>query len=106
MIKELKQSGVKTAVVSNKPDDSVVSLSERYYKGLFDCCLGEVPGIARKPAPDMTRKALSVLKVDRKDAVYVGDSEIDLLTAKNSGLDCIAVTWGFRNREFLRENGA
>ena len=106
LIKELKKSGIKTAVVSNKPDDSVRALSERLFSGLFDVYLGEQPGIKRKPAPDMVNKALDTLGVEKKDAVYIGDSEIDLLTAKNSGLDCITVTWGFRTREYLEEHGA
>ncbi len=106
LVKDLKAAGVKTAVVSNKPHDSVLALSNRLFNGLFDACLGEQPGIKRKPAPDMTLKILSELGVETKDAVYIGDSEIDLETAANSGLDCIAVTWGFRNREFLMEHGA
>lgn len=106
LIKSLNAAGVKTAVVSNKPHDSVVSLSDKLFHGLFDICLGEQPGIKRKPAPDMTLKVLSELQILAKDAVYIGDSEIDLETASNSGLDCIAVTWGFRNREFLKSHGA
>ena len=106
LVRDLKNAGVKTAVVSNKPHDSVVTLSERLFNGLFDVYLGEQPGIKRKPAPDMTHKVLTELNVKTRDAVYIGDSEIDLLTAKNSGLDCITVTWGFRNRAFLEEHGA
>ncbi|MCR4589617.1 MAG: HAD family hydrolase [Lachnospiraceae bacterium] len=106
LLKSLKKAGIKTAVVSNKPNDSVVALSERLFNGLFDVYMGEQPGIERKPAPDMTLKILSELGMEKKDAVYIGDSEIDLLTAKNSGLDCITVTWGFRSREYLEEHGA
>ena len=106
LLKDLRANGVKTAVVSNKPHDSVTALSSRLFNGLFDACLGEHPGIKRKPAPDMTLKILDELKVSRKDAVYIGDSEIDLETAANSGLDCIAVTWGFRDRDFLKEHRA
>ena len=106
LIKALRNAGIKTAVVSNKPDDSVKALSQRLFSGLFDLCLGEQPGIRRKPAPDMTLKTLSYLGVKNADAVYIGDSEIDLQTAKNSELDCITVTWGFRTREFLEKHGA
>ncbi len=106
LLKALRANGVKTAVVSNKPHDSVIALSDRLFNDLFDACLGEQQGIKRKPAPDMTLKILNELQVSREDAVYIGDSEIDLETARNSGLDCIAVTWGFRNREFLKEHGA
>ena len=62
--------------------------------------------VARKPAPDMVNKALRELGVDKEDAVYVGDSDVDIATAKNSGLPCISVTWGFRDVEFLKEHGA
>lgn len=106
LLKDLRKSGILTAVVSNKPDDSVVSLSDNLFKDLFDICLGEKDGIKRKPAPDMTLKVLNELGVEARDAVYIGDSEIDLLTAGNSGLDCIAVSWGFRSRDFLKAHGA
>lgn len=106
LLKELRKYGILTAVVSNKPDDSVISLSDNLFKGLFDICLGEKDGIKRKPAPDMTLKVLNELGVETRDAVYIGDSEIDLLTARNSGLDCIAVSWGFRSRDFLKAHGA
>lgn len=106
LLKELRKSGILTAVVSNKPDDSVISLSDNLFKGLFDICLGEKDGIKRKPAPDMTLKVLNELGVETRDAVYIGDSEIDLLTARNSGLDCIAVSWGFRSRDYLKAHGA
>lgn len=106
LLKELRKYGILTAVVSNKPDDSVISLSDNLFKGLFDICLGEKDGIKRKPAPDMTLKVLNELGVETRDAVYIGDSEIDLLTARNSGLDCIAVSWGFRSRDYLKAHGA
>ena len=106
LLKDLRKSGILTAVVSNKPNDSVVSLSDNLFKDLFDICLGEKDGIKRKPAPDMTLKVLNELGVEARDAVYIGDSEIDLLTAGNSGLDCIAVSWGFRSRDFLKAHGA
>lgn len=106
LLKELRKSGILTAVVSNKPDDSVISLSDNLFKGLFNICLGEKDGIKRKPAPDMTLKVLNELRVETRDAVYIGDSEIDLLTARNSGLDCIAVSWGFRSRDYLKAHGA
>ncbi len=106
LIRRLRNGGMKTAVVSNKPDDSVRALSEKLFSGLFDIYIGEKAGIRRKPAPDMTLQALKELEVSEKDSVYIGDSEIDLETAENSGLDCIAVSWGFRNRKFLEDHGA
>ena len=106
LLEDLRSAGIKTAVVSNKPDESVRALSDKLFPGLFDAAVGEQPGLKRKPAPDMIEKTLRELNTDRKDAVYIGDSEIDLQTAENSGLDCITVTWGFRSREFLTEHGA
>ena len=65
-----------------------------------------MPGIARKPAPDMVNKALELLGVEKENAIYVGDSDVDLMTAKNAGLKCVSVTWGFRDADFLKEHGA
>lgn len=102
----LRAKGIKTAVVSNKPDVAVQTLAHDIFPGLFDVSIGELPDIARKPAPDMTVKALHALGVSVKDAVYVGDTEIDLQTAENADLPCISVTWGFRSRDFLEAHGA
>lgn len=105
-IKQIREQGILTAVVSNKPHAAVLSLVDELFPGLFDYAAGEMPGIKRKPAPDMTEAALKFFNIDKKDAVYVGDSEIDMLTATNSGLDFIAVDWGFRGREFLAAHNA
>lgn len=105
-IKMLRTAGVKTAVVSNKLDRAVQDLVVRYFDGLFDYALGEVEGVARKPEPDMVYRTLEKLKIDKAEAVYIGDSDVDVATAFNSGLNCIAVTWGFRDRELLIEKGA
>lgn len=106
MIRSLREKGIKVAVVSNKPDPAVQSLAADYFPDLFDKVLGEQPDIRRKPAPDMVKKALADLSVAPEQAVYVGDSEIDIQTANNAGLDCISVTWGFRPAEFLKRHGA
>ena len=107
VLQQLHSAGVLTAVVSNKPDAAVQTLVKELFSGLFDLSVGEMDGVRRKPAPDMTQKALSALGIqDKKDAVYIGDSEIDMQTAVNSGLDCISVDWGFRGRRFLEENHA
>jgi len=106
LIRALRAKGYKTAVVSNKIDSGVQALCELHFKGLFDVAIGEKDGIDRKPAPDMVYAALDVLGVSKDRAVYVGDSEVDITTAKNSGLDMIAVGWGFRGEEFLRSRGA
>ena len=106
LLKELRSRGVKTAVVSNKPDAAVQKLAEETFPGGFDYALGEMPGTARKPAPDMVEKCLAEFGIESEDAVYVGDSEVDLQTAENAGLACIPVDWGFRSREYLEKKGA
>lgn len=107
VLRRLRGAGVLTAVVSNKPDPAVQTLVNELFSGLFDLSVGEMDGVRRKPAPDMTEKVLRDLGIARKaDAVYIGDSEIDMQTAVNSGLDCISVDWGFRGRKFLEDNHA
>ena len=106
LIAKLREENLLTAVVSNKPEAAVTSLVDELFTGLFDYSAGEKPGIKRKPAPDMVQAALDFFGVSVSDAVYIGDSEIDMLTAANSGLDCICVDWGFRGRTFLTEHNA
>ncbi|MBQ8208478.1 MAG: HAD family hydrolase [Clostridia bacterium] len=101
----LKAKGIKMAVVSNKLDSAVCALARDFYPQM-DFALGEIAGLKRKPAPDMVEKALAELGVSKNEAVYIGDSEVDVLTAKNSGLDCISVLWGFRTKEELLPHGA
>ena len=90
------------AIVSNKPDSAVKTLCADYFPGLY--ALGEAADCPRKPAPNMVYKAMEVLGVQK--CIYVGDSEVDVLTAKNAGVPCISVLWGFRNREELVQAGA
>ena len=106
MLGSVKAAGFKSAIVSNKYDAAVQQLKNETFSGLIDFAVGEGNGIKTKPAPDGVLLALEKLGVARDEAVYVGDSEVDLETAKNSGLKCIAVTWGFRDRDFLFERGA
>lgn len=106
LLEKLRASGVKTAVVSNKADYGVQELCKEYFDGLFDYAVGEREGIRRKPAPDAVNEALRVLGIDKSEAVYIGDSDVDFETAKNAELSCISVLWGFRDEEFLREKGA
>ena len=106
LLRNLRAAGCMTAVVSNKIDSAVQELCEHFFDGCFDYALGEREGIARKPAPDMCRYVLEQLGVDPSDAVYIGDSDVDVQTAENSGLDGIYVEWGFRGRDFLIEHGA
>lgn len=106
LLMQLKENGVKLAVLSNKADFAVSVLCELYFKGLFDYVAGEKQGIPRKPAPDAVFNILQYFDIDASQAVYIGDSDVDFLTAKNSGLDCILVSWGFRSKELLRNLGA
>lgn len=104
----LRKNHIKTAVVSNKADFAVQELIPVYFDGLIDTSYGEneTAGIRKKPSPDMVRQALRDLECRTENAVYVGDSHVDLQTAENAGMDCIGVSWGFRGREFLRQHGA
>ena len=106
MLSELKEKGVKMAVVSNKPDAAVKKLSREYFGNRLDYAVGASDGVRCKPYPDMTEEALKALGATKKDAVFVGDSEVDVQTGLNAGLDVIAVSWGFRSREVVIEAGA
>lgn len=106
LLAALKEKGYLTAVVSNKADFAVQSLCETYFAGLFDFAVGEREGIRRKPCPDSVFAALSHFRAAPEDAVYIGDSEVDLETAKCAGIDEISVEWGFRDRAFLEAHGA
>ncbi len=103
---QLRNAGCKTAVVSNKADFAVQSLCTRYFDGLFDAAVGDRDGIRKKPAPDSVNEVLRQLGVARDDAVYIGDSDVDIETAQNACIDEIAVDWGFRDRTFLQSRGA
>lgn len=106
LLKMLKEKGVSTAIVSNKYDLAVKELSKNTFKGLIDFALGEGNGIGIKPAPDGIYAAIKELNANLDDCVYVGDSEVDVLTAHNAGLPCISVTWGFRDEELLVSLGS
>ncbi len=101
LLETLRKNGVVCAVVSNKPDEAVQPLAAEIFPGMFDLALGEKAGMARKPARDMTDYVLKELGFEPKDAVYIGDSEIDMQTAQNGDMDCISVAWGFRSKAFL-----
>ena len=105
MLSELKAKGIKLAVVSNKPDSAVQKLSREYFGDRMDFAVGPSDGVRCKPYPDMAETALKALGIAKKDAVFVGDSEVDVQTGLNAGLDVIAVSWGFRSREVVIEAG-
>lgn len=102
----LKQDGYKLAIVSNKLQSGVDELYDCYFKDTVTVAVGERPEVRRKPSPDMVHCALRELESSSDEAVYIGDSDVDIATAKNAGLPCISVLWGFRDKGFLIENGA
>lgn len=106
LLKKLKEQKVKTAVVSNKANYAVQTLVKKYFDGLFDYAVGEKQGVRKKPCPDSVNEVLRVLDTPKEAAVYIGDSEVDVATAKNAQMDCIAVDWGFRDRDVLINSGA
>ena len=112
MLKECKKRGFHTAIVSNKLDPAVKDLHKAFFADKIDVAIGETEMVKRKPAPDMVNEAIRQLsqlhgeKIEKSACIYIGDSEVDLKTAENSELPCIAVSWGFRDRDFLIERGA
>ena len=106
LMQKLCERGVKLAVISNKQDTAVKPLAEKYFPGLLEIAVGESAEVRRKPNPDAVLAALRHIGVEREDAIYVGDTEVDLQTARNAGMECASVDWGFRTREQLVEIGA
>lgn len=101
LMRTLYENGFRMAIVSNKNDAAVKELNEIYFSKYTGAAIGDREGAKRKPAPDSVYTALEELGSQKEKAVYIGDSEVDYETAKNSGLDCILVSWGFRDRELL-----
>ena len=106
LLQRLKASGKKVAVVSNKFDAATKALCQHFFASLVDVAIGESERVRKKPAPDTVVEALRLLDVEKEQAVYIGDSDVDIDTARNSGIPCISVTWGFRDRKFLLSHGA
>lgn len=105
LLQKLKKAGCKTAVVSNKADLAVHELCDEYFPNCFDVEIGAIDGVPNKPAPDSVNRVLSELNINREDSIYIGDSEVDIQTAFNSDMDSIIVTWGFREENYLSEQG-
>ncbi len=107
LLEQLHKQNYTVAVVSNKFDRAVKELCDKYFKGLVDFSSGEdeASGIRKKPAPDTIFKVLEKFRLQKEDAVYVGDSEVDIQTAENAQIPCISVSWGFKSTKFLKENG-
>lgn len=106
LLSSLRERGIRMAVVSNKYDAAVKALSERFFGDLIPLAIGESPTVKRKPAPDALFYALDALGVSPEEAYYVGDSEVDVETARRAGVDCLSVLWGFRTEEELLAAGA
>lgn len=106
LLEDLRREGYALAIVSNKPDSAVKELSRIYFNGIVETAIGEKEGVSKKPAPDTVYKALDELGMPVEGTVYVGDSDVDIMTAKNAGIPCISVLWGFRDQEFLLVHGA
>ena len=107
LVDALREKNIKMAIVSNKADFATKELAEIYFNGRIPVAIGEKEseGIRKKPAPDTVFKSLELLESKVDDAVYVGDSEVDIATAKNAGMDLILCSWGFRDVDFLRDLG-
>ena len=105
MLDELNRAGKNIAVVSNKFYEATVELCRHFFGDRVRVAIGERADIRKKPAPDTVDEAFKVLGVSRENAVYIGDSDVDLATARNSSLPCISVLWGFRDKDFLIEHG-
>lgn len=105
VIDRLQKDGYHCGIVSNKPDKAVKELAAKFFPD-FAMAAGEREGVARKPQPDGIFRALDEIGGNRKECIYIGDSDVDIATANNAGIPCIAVTWGFRDREDLKKAGA
>lgn len=101
LLQELARREVRMAIVSNKLHPAVQELNERFFKQYINSAVGESATVRRKPNPDAVIAALRALGSEREEALYVGDSEVDLATARNAGIPCVCVSWGFRDRGFL-----
>ena len=107
LVKKFKECGYKLAIVSNKFDAGLKILANKFFPEV-EVVVGEreSEGVKKKPAPDMVYIAMDQLGSTKEGSVYIGDSDVDFLTAKNSGIDCVSVLWGFRDKEFLEGFGA
>ena len=106
MLDKLLRNGFDIAIVSNKIDSAVKDLSMKFFGERIKAAIGEKPSIRHKPEPDMVFMAMEKMDADKGNSTYIGDSEVDIQTAKNSGIPCISVLWGFKDRKFLEMSGA
>ena len=106
LLQQLHHKGKRIAIVSNKFYAATQELARHFFPDTVEVAIGEREGIRKKPAPDTVLEAMRQMGVSAEGAVYIGDSDVDILTARNSGLPCISVLWGFRDRDFLLQHGA
>ena len=110
MLSDLKNKNIKIGIVSNKPNSDVKKLASVFFADLIEpaAAVGEkeAEGVRRKPAPDSVFEVLKNLSVKTENAFYVGDSDVDIATARNANIPCVSVSWGFRSFDFLKEHGA
>lgn len=106
LLQDLQAQGQQMAVVSNKLETVAQEMSREYFGEIFPLTIGDRPGLEKKPAPDMILAAMEHFRVSREDCLLIGDSEVDIATARNAGISCISVSWGFRSRETLLAQGA
>ncbi len=106
LITRLKDRGYLLSVVSNKSDREVQRLCRHYFPDIFKTVVGQKENIRKKPYPDSVNAVLKTFGLEPEQALYIGDSEVDIQTAENAGMDCILVSWGFRDIDFLRQEGA
>lgn len=105
LFSRLRSMDIKIAVVSNKVDEAVQALCAHYFPGMLDYCVGEKTGIRKKPCPDSVNHVLELFDIEPREALYIGDSEVDAQTAKNAKTDCALVSWGFRDEAYLKTLG-
>lgn len=106
VLAELKRRGKKLAIVSNKFYAATQELAKHFFPETIQVAIGERENIHKKPAPDTVLEAMRQLGVGKEGSIYIGDSDVDIDTAKNVGIPCISVLWGFRNKDFLISHGA
>ncbi len=102
-LKRLHERGVRMAIVSNKLQPAVTELNARFFGEYIPVAVGESERVRCKPCPDGVLEALKVMGAKKEEAIYVGDSEVDIETAHNAGLPCLSVLWGFKDEDFLRQ---
>jgi len=105
-LEEIKAIDIKTAVVSNKFDSAAKQLCEKYFGNLIDFVIGQSETIPQKPSPESVFEVIKYFGSNAQNCIYVGDSEVDIQTAKNANIPCISVSWGYRSKDLLKKEGA